>query len=143
MLTNGQLHDAVATNSRRYADLKAKFAEFTTIVSTNLTRPDFPVRAITVKPMLDANLVEIGFAGRTLQLYFSAAIPEESQMLMGSVQAYIVRKLPKEESVHVDGFSFKPNGESNIKIEGDLLYVTWDLGAIYLALHLLNESLRK
>lgn len=145
MLTNGQLHETLAAASRRYAELQAKFAEFSGILATSFTRADFFVKGLVVKPEPEANRIDIVFAGRVFRLVFSTAIPAQQRNLVGVVICYAVVEYPENKLVPTGSFTFKPSGESDIKAppDNDPLYVNWDTTAIYIGLHLIHEGLAK
>lgn len=145
MLTNGQLHETLAAASRRYAELQAKFAEFSGLLEASFTRADFFVKGLVIRPELEANRIDIVFAGRTFRLVFSTAIPEQQRNLVGVVSCYAVVEYPERKFVLTGSVTFKPNGESDIKAppDNDPLYVNWDTAAIYIGLRLIHEGLAK
>jgi hypothetical protein len=145
VLTNNQLHETLAAVSRRHNDLKAQFADFANLIEARFTKPDFFVKGITVKPVLDSNYIEVGFAGRMLHFVFSSFIADPDGALVGLVHCYLVLDVPEKKLMPLRGFSFKPDGESDIlnPEDGRPLCISSDTTAIYLALHLINESLSK
>ena len=146
MLTNGQLYQVLEDASRRYSDLKKRFAEFSGQLQSAFTQNDPYIKGVTLNAVLDANFLDLGFAGRTFRLVFTTAISEQKRGLVGVVRCYAVVEYPEKKLVDTGGFSFSPRGESNIigpPPDDDPLHIDWELSARYIALHLINEALAK
>lgn len=145
MLTNGELYCTLETVSKRYVELRAKFAEFSDLLEASFAKDDFFVKGLKVKAELEANRIDIDFAGRTFRLVFSTVISEQQRMLVGFVSCYAVAEYQERKFVPVGSFTFKPSGVSDIKdpTDGDPLCINEDMDAIYIGFHLIYEGLAK
>lgn len=144
MLVSSNLSDSLQATSRHYANLKKNFAEFVESLEKGLGQPNSIVEGLSVKPNLDITQVEIAFVGRAFQLVFSVAIAEEKHRPIGVVRCYSLVEYPEKKVIDTGGFTFKPNGESNLKdSDNDWLYVNHDWAARCIGMYLVHEALRK
>lgn len=145
MLTSGELYEKLMPASRRYTELKVRFAEFSGLLEDLFTRGYFNVKGLAVKRDPEADHIDIVFVGRTFRLVFSAAMTEQPANLVGVVSCYGVVEYPEKKLVPIGSFTFKPDGKSDIKAppDNDPLYINVDAAAIYIVLHLIHEGLAK
>lgn len=144
MLVSRNLSDSLNATSRHYATLKTKFAEFVKHLENGLGHPGSILEELSVAPSLDTNQVDINFVGRAFRLVFSVAIAEQEHRPIGVVRCYSFVEYPEKKLIDTCGFTFKPNGESNLKdSDNDWLYVDHDWAARCICMHLIHESLTK
>jgi hypothetical protein len=143
MLTNGELWAALEATSRRFRDLKKQFEEFAMSVQGHLMDQESPLKPLKVTYAKDANHFEIAFADRTFDFVFSLTTPAGQKSVVGSVQAYSKVDIPEKKITHIGGFTFRPNGEADMKYGTDPIYITAPTGGSYLVLHFLNEGFSK
>lgn len=144
MLVSSNLSNSLQATSRHYANLKKNFAEFVASLEEGLGHPNSIVEGLSVKPNLDINQAEITFVGRSFRLVFSVAIAEEKYRPIGVVRCYSLVEYPETTLIDTGGFTFKPNGESNLKdSDNDWLYVNHDWAARCIGMYLVHEALRK
>jgi hypothetical protein len=144
MLTWNQLHESLARAGKRHQQLETAFGQFGKYVVEQAGAKDFHIKGVNATLDEAQRTLTVTFASRTLLFAFSSA-QGDSGALTGKVDVYLAKKLPKEEFDRIGGFVFDGNGQSDIvdPEEKDRLHINYDVAALYIALHFVQESLAK
>jgi hypothetical protein len=129
--------------SAKYDSLKSIFCDFNKNATMILTRPDCPVKGITISPELDKNYFDVIFVGN--QVRFSFLIAEkENKELEGFVTCTCVSSDTKLVDRVIHEFSFDTDGAVNLKMVGDdPIYIDNEYIAGQLVLYFLAEAISK
>lgn len=144
MLSNNDLHSALRSTSSRHDALVKKFNEFDRLVEATVTPEQFSIPNIEFERELAArNGFALTFAGRKIYFIFRSGITSPNTTVRGHVDCYLSPDFPREEVDHLGGFSFKPNGETDMQDPEteDQLFLDWDESALHISLHFIHESL--
>ncbi|MGL4249770.1 MAG: hypothetical protein ACRCR1_03790 [Aeromonas sp.] len=146
MLTDNELLTVLTTTSRQHITLIAKYSEFTENLEHAFGSPNSAMKGLSVRCIPDSTTVDINFVGISLRLVFSTSIrKEEPNRTIGIVRCYSLETYPEEKSVDVGGFTFKPNGDSDLidPSEDEPLNITHQRSAWHIGMHLIHEALIK
>lgn len=144
MLTWNQLHLRLEGASNRHAQLAAKFQSFAKFIEEQVTAEHFHIKGISASLQLDKGYFTTTFAGRTVRYTFSSTTSENGT-LIGTVACDLLKEHPEKTLISVGGFTFTPNGQTNLKDpeDGDPIIIDSDTPALYVGLHFIHESLSK
>lgn len=146
MLTEDELCTALITTSRQHITLTAKYFEFAENLEHAFGSPNSEMKGLSVRRISNATTVGINFVGISLRFVFSTAISkEEPNSAIGIVRCYSLETYPEEKSVDVGGFTFKPNGDSDLiaPSEGKPLNITYQRSAWHIGMYLIHQALIK
>lgn len=146
MLTENELLTALTTTSRQHITLTAKYSEFAENLEHAFGSPRSEMKGLSVKRTPDTATVGIDFVSISLRLVFSTVIrKEEPNRTIGIVRCYSLETYPEEKSVDIGGFTFKPNGDSDLidPSEDEPLNITHQRSAWHIGMHLIHEALIK
>lgn len=146
MLTENELLTALTTTSRQHITLAAKYSDFADNLEHAFGSPNSAMKGLSVRRIPDTTNVDINFVGISLRLVFSTAIrKEEPNRNIGIVRCYSLETYPEEKSVDVGGFTFKPNGDSDLidPSEDEPLNITHQRSAWHIGMHLIHAALIK
>ncbi|MGS4906618.1 hypothetical protein ACVDHI_00425 [Aeromonas sp. 25-248] len=146
MLTEDELRTALITTSRQHITLTAKYSEFAENLEHAFGSPNSEMKGLSVRRIPDTSTIEINFVGISLRLIFSTVIrKEEPNRNIGIVRCYSLETYPEEKSVEVGGFTFKPNGDSDLidPAEDEPFNITHHRSAWHIGMHLIHQALIK
>jgi hypothetical protein len=144
MLTWSDLHRRLGALSARHAQIVEKFDCFAKHVERQVAEPEFHIQGICTSLHLEQSYFTASFAGRTVRFQLSTPIGD-SGTLKGRVVCYLVNSFPAESLVELSCFSFSGSGETDVRDpeENDPVNISVEIGALYLALLAIHESLQK
>ncbi|MBC2730817.1 hypothetical protein [Thiobacillus sp.] len=144
MLNWNQLHQELERASNRHRQLAAKYEQFAKCVAEQIGAPAFHIKGIGITLNLDQGAFSTIFAGRTLYFIFES-VSSENGALVGKVTCYLKKEFPTLKYISIGDFQFSGSGESTLidPMENDPINIGIDLGALYVVLNYIHESLSK
>lgn len=140
MVPSSVLFKKLARLSGRYLQLLERFEAFAKHVETQTQEPSFLVKDISTSLHLSDRYFTVTFAGRTVRFEFSTPVGDNGTF-RGLIRCYLLPSFPETAPVELSSFTFKGSGQTELK-EPEV-NITYDLQALYLALHTIYEALDK
>lgn len=144
MLEWNQLHQELEKAANRHRQLAAKFDQFAKLVAEQVVAPAFHIKGIGISLNLDQRFFSTTFAGRTLHFIFES-VPGENGALVGQVTCYLKKEIPTPEYISIGDFQFTGSGQTTLidPMENDPVNIDTNLGALYVVLNYIHESLSR
>lgn len=144
MLKWNQLHQELERATSRHRQLAARYEQFAKFVAEQVVVPAFHIKDIAISLNLDQGSFSTTFAGRTLYFIFES-VSGENGALVGKVTCYLKKEFPILEYISIGEFKFTGSGQTTLvdPMENDPIDIDTDLGALYVVLNYIHESLSR
>ena len=142
MIKFASIRNRLTGTSTRYAALQNTFTNFALLIEAKIPA-SYGELGIVIKPRNEYGFFTATFAGHTLFFVFTTSSLNE--LLQGRVNCYLQRDFPDTARILIGGFTFKPNGETDLKDadNDDMMDISTGFGAIAVTLHFIDLAMSK